>query len=177
MKRAVIFLLISCWLCLSAAVSISRPVSDSILLDLDDELLPYPTETDLPSTLLIDTRIPVFVDGHWQIMSSEEHRELRRRGPAPKDATQATKTTEVVIDTSTVTESANPPMTTTAAASPLPSVFDGALAANFSTDKMCPDFINEFLSNDTFKACYPVSLLFQVRLCCHYKTHGQTRKR
>ncbi|KAI3337361.1 hypothetical protein HD806DRAFT_36775 [Xylariaceae sp. AK1471] len=156
-QRAVIFLLISCWVCLSAAASVSFSIS------LDDELLPQPTvaDSDLPSTLLIDTRIPVFVDGHWQTMSEEEHRELRRRGSAPKETPDATSTIKVVIDTSTVTESADSQTTPTAAASPLPSVFDGALAANFSADKTCPNFINEFLSNETFKACYPVSLLLQ----------------
>ncbi|RWA09865.1 hypothetical protein EKO27_g5232 [Xylaria grammica] len=95
-------------------------------------------------------------------MSGEEHRELRRREAAPKETTpQTTMTTEVVIDTSTVTDSANPATTTTATASPLPSPFDGALAANFSGDNTCPTFINDFLSNATFKACYPVSLLLQ----------------
>ncbi|KAI3338869.1 hypothetical protein F4824DRAFT_63201 [Ustulina deusta] len=156
LSRAMIFLLISCWICLSTAASISAGES------------PRPT---LPGTepeaevLLIDPRIPVFVDGHWQIMSDEEHRELRRRAAAPKETSQpaatATATTEIVIDASTVTDSASPAATTTAAASPLPSPFDGALAANFSGDDACPTYINEFLSNATFKACYPISLLLQ----------------
>lgn len=158
-----IFLLISCWICLSTAASISAGES------------PRPT---LPGTepeaevLLIDPRIPVFVDGHWQIMSDEEHRELRRRAAAPKETSQpaatATATTEIVIDASTVTDSASPAATTTAAASPLPSPFDGALAANFSGDDACPTYINEFLSNATFKACYPISLLLQVSLALPY---------
>jgi len=71
-------------------------------------------------------------------------------------------TTEVVIDTSTVTKAGDLSTTTTAAASPLPSPFDGALAANFSNDDTCPNFINAFLSDATFKSCYPVSLLLQV---------------
>ncbi|KAJ2988053.1 hypothetical protein NUW58_g4177 [Xylaria curta] len=95
-------------------------------------------------------------------MSDEEHRELRRREPAPKESQQAaTTTTEVVIDVSTVTDSTGSPTTTTAASSPLPSPFDGALAANFSAGQSCPNFINAFLSNETFKACYPISLLLQ----------------
>ncbi|KAI1429370.1 hypothetical protein F5Y12DRAFT_727931 [Xylaria sp. FL1777] len=154
LSRAVIFLLISCWVCLGAAAA-------SISVDQS------PRPTTLPATdtevLLIDPRIPVFVDGHWRIMSDEEHRELRRRAAAPKETetAQATRTTEVVIDASTVTDTANPASTTTAAASPLPSPFDGALAANFSGDDVCPTFINDFLSNATFKACYPISLLLQ----------------
>ncbi|KAJ8120885.1 hypothetical protein O1611_g10247 [Lasiodiplodia mahajangana] len=96
-------------------------------------------------------------------MSDEEHRELRRRGASAKETTASTATattTEVVIDTSTITNSADPVATTTAA-SPLPSPFDGALAANFSAGRSCPNFINDFLSNATFKACYPISLLLQ----------------
>ncbi|KAI1128071.1 hypothetical protein F5Y10DRAFT_265513 [Nemania abortiva] len=176
--RAVIFLLISCWTCVSfaAAASIPPPSLDESprptatlspplrlnrIIEQNKEL-PDPE----PSTLLIDTRVPVFVDGYWRMMSDEEHRELRRRGAAAASAketaapTATATTTEIVIDPSTVTNSADPVATTTAA-SPLPSPFDGALAANFSTGQSCPNFINEFLSNATFKACYPISLLLQ----------------
>ncbi|KAI0481711.1 hypothetical protein F4859DRAFT_431273 [Xylaria cf. heliscus] len=165
-SRAVIFTLLSCWCLIStaAAAVAASPSSDEprrlrptlTLTEADTS-----ADTDSEQLLLIDTRIPVFVDGHWQIMSGEEHGELRRRAAAPKEAPQATTTTEVVIDTSTVTAAADPPTTTTAAASPLPSPFDGALAANFSAGQSCPNFINAFLSNATFKACYPVSLLLQ----------------
>lgn len=104
-------------------------------------------------TLLVDTRIPVFVGGHWQIMSEDEHlRHLRKRVArrADDDDDLATSTIEIAIPTTS--------------ASPLPSPFDGALAANFSGDNngACPNFINNFLSNATFKACYPFSLLLQV---------------
>ncbi|KAI0105510.1 hypothetical protein GGR51DRAFT_191490 [Nemania sp. FL0031] len=172
--RAVIFLLLSCWTCVSFAAAASIPS-----LDLDESPRPTatlsptlilsrigrPKETELPEpeTLLIDTRIPVFVDGYWRMMSDEEHRELRRRGASAKETTApaaTATTTEIVIDPSTVTNSADPVATTTAA-SPLPSPFDGALAANFSAGQSCPNFINEFLSNATFKACYPISLLLQ----------------
>lgn len=163
MHRAVIFVLISFWACLAAADSISpaslRPTPTPIIPNTGTGLK---TATwSEPETLLIDTRIPVFVDGHWQIMSEEEHGDLRRRVAAPKETPPAATTTEVVIDTSTVTDSADAPTTTTAAASPLPSPFDGALAANFSSGQECPNFIYSFLSNATFKACYPVSLLLQ----------------
>ncbi|KAH8157538.1 hypothetical protein CIB48_g10705 [Xylaria polymorpha] len=165
MYRAVIFTLISCWCLISTAAAAAVAASPSS--DEPPRLRPTLTlteadiDTDAELLLLIDTRIPVFVDGHWQIMSDEEHGELRRRAAAPKDAPHATTTTEVVIDTSTVTDAADPPTTTTVAASPLPSPFDGALAANFSAGQSCPNFINAFLSNATFKACYPVSLLLQ----------------
>ncbi|KAI1754318.1 hypothetical protein F4782DRAFT_528747 [Xylaria castorea] len=172
MHRAVIFALISSWCLISTAAAAAAAAAGASSPSSPDEsprlhptvtLTETDTDTDTGSELLllIDTRIPVFVDGHWQIMSDEGYSELRRRAAAPKDAPQATTTTEVVIDTSTITDVADPPTTTTAAASPLPSPFDGALAANFSTGQSCPNFINEFLSNATFKACYPVSLLLQ----------------
>ncbi|KAF2970469.1 hypothetical protein GQX73_g3167 [Xylaria multiplex] len=164
LNRAVIILLISCWICLSTAASISLDESPRPTLFLTGTNTGAEAEAEVQeSRLLIDTRIPVFVDGHWQIMSDEEHRELRRREAAPKETTPqtTTMTTEVVIETSTVTDSANPATTTVATSSPLPSPFDGALAANFSGDNSCPTFINDFLSNATFKACYPISLLLQ----------------
>lgn len=171
-----IFLLVSCWTCLSIA---------AVAASISPDNLPRPTlsgtetGTDIstdtePEILLIDTRIPVFIDGHWHIMSDEEHRELRRREAAPKEAPKETPTaatTEVVIDvakvtdspvsTSTTTNATTTDVTTTTSASPLPSPFDGALAANFSTGQSCPHFINTFLANATFKACYPTSLLLQ----------------
>ncbi|KAI1312127.1 hypothetical protein F5Y03DRAFT_341440 [Xylaria venustula] len=162
LSRAVIFLLfVSCLcqsLCLGAAAA-------SISVDESPRPTTLPAPAPEDEVLLIDPRIPVFLDGHWRIMTHEEHRELRRRGGAAasdSDAPSATRTTEVVIDASTVTVTdSDDAATTTAAASPLPSPFDGALAANFSGDNECPTFINEFLSNATFKACYPVSLLLQ----------------
>ncbi|KAJ3570030.1 hypothetical protein NPX13_g5872 [Xylaria arbuscula] len=72
-------------------------------------------------------------------MSNEEHRELRRRADAAQhnkdsdaesdadthtdtetttEKPKATKTTEIIINAATVTDSANPVSTTTAAASP-----------------------------------------------------------
>lgn len=167
MYRAMIFLLVSCWTCLSiTAVAAAASISP------DESPRPTLSGTDTgrqtePEILLIDTRIPVFVDGHWRIMSDEEHRELRRREAAPKEPAPTATTTEVVVDVSKITDSPDPvsastsTSTSTVAASPLPSPFDGALAANFSTGQSCPNFINTFLSNATFKSCYPVSLLLQ----------------
>ena len=119
-----------------------------------------------PETLLVDTpRIPVFVGGHWQIMSDDGQRgesfqsKLARRAGDDDDNDDtnggddpaATSTIELPVDTS-------------AAAKPLPSPFDGALAANFSADNggACPNFINQFLSDPKFKDCYAFSLLLEV---------------
>ena len=49
----------------------------------------------------------------------------------------------------------------TVVASALPSPFDSSLGSNF-TSQACPDFFESFLSNTTFQACVPVSLLLQT---------------
>ena len=49
----------------------------------------------------------------------------------------------------------------TVVASALPSPFDSSLGSNF-TSQACPDFFDSFLSNTTFRACVPVSLLLQT---------------
>ncbi|RYP26603.1 hypothetical protein DL766_006683 [Monosporascus sp. MC13-8B] len=112
-------------------------------------------------TLLVDTRLPVFVRGNWQIMSDEEHRHFLHIKQAERraDDEKVTSTIEITVGTAAAT-----PSTPTVAPSPLPRPFDGALAANFSgvNDGACPNFINNFLSDSTFRECYPLSLLLQV---------------
>ncbi|KAI2615478.1 hypothetical protein GGR54DRAFT_291426 [Hypoxylon sp. NC1633] len=138
MQMAVIILIISCWIPLASAISLGGS--------------PRSTET----TLLIDTRIPIYVDGHWQIMSPDEHRQLVRREPEA----QTTQTFQVDVSTAT----AVPSTTSTVASGPLPTPFDGALAANFSGEDgggSCLNFINNFLDNSTFQGCYPLSLLLK----------------
>lgn len=46
---------------------------------------------------------------------------------------------------------------------PLPQPFDSSLGNNFTTDT-CPQFFDDFLTNQTFLDCLPFSLLLQVRL-------------
>ncbi|KAI0145802.1 hypothetical protein F4776DRAFT_375928 [Hypoxylon sp. NC0597] len=140
-QMAVIVLIISCWVPLTAAIS------------LED------TPRSIGTTLLIDTRIPVLVNGQWQIMSEEEllDRELVRRVPA-------TQTYEIDVSKATATTGSSTAATTTVATSPLPSPFDGALAANFSGDDgggSCLDFIDKFLADPQFQTCYPLSLLLK----------------
>jgi hypothetical protein len=43
----------------------------------------------------------------------------------------------------------------------LPRPFDSSIGNNF-TEPSCPQFFNDFLSNDTFQECLPFSLLLQV---------------
>ncbi|KAI1144186.1 hypothetical protein F5Y05DRAFT_19981 [Hypoxylon sp. FL0543] len=141
MQMAVIVLIISCWVPLTHAIS------------LED------APRSIGTTLLIDTRMPVFVNGQWQTMSEEEllDRELVRRLPA-------TQTVEINVSTATATTGSATAATTTVATGPLPSPFDGALAANFSGDDgggSCLDFIDKFLADPQFKTCYPLSLLLK----------------
>ncbi|KAI0013614.1 hypothetical protein F4779DRAFT_640083 [Xylariaceae sp. FL0662B] len=134
---AVIFLTISSWVSLTTAISLDHP--------------PQPAETQL----LIDTRIPVFLNGRWQIMSEEEHRQLLRRRAESDSGDVSTTTYEVDVSTATAS-----PTTTTIADGPLPSPFDGALAANFSGDDgggSCPAFISSLLKNSTFQS-WPTEL-------------------
>lgn len=136
---AVIILIISCWIPLTAAISL--------------EASPRSSPTTETATLLIDTRIPVLINGYWQIMSAEEHRQLVRRQPGTQTFT---------VDVSAATDTAS--TTSTVATGPLPTPFDGALAANFSGDDgagTCLNFINSFLDDPTFQACYPLSMLLK----------------
>lgn len=72
------------------------------------------------------------------------------------------------------TATINPETTTTTAtgssiqtaaqtgATSLPRPFDSSIGTNF-TSPTCPQFFNDFLSNQTFNECLPFSLLLQVR--------------
>ncbi|KAK7739627.1 hypothetical protein SLS62_011245 [Diatrype stigma] len=156
MHPAMIFLLLA----LSCLVSLTTAASSSHGDSATPRRSPLSAET-----LLVDTRIPVFVGGHWQIMSEDEHRRhlrLQKKVARRADGSSTSSSSSSGGDEATSTI-AIPVHTTTPAASPLPSPFDGALAANFSGDNdgACPKFINSFLSDATFKQCYPFSLLLQ----------------
>ncbi|CAK7213196.1 hypothetical protein SCUCBS95973_001718 [Sporothrix curviconia] len=136
-------------------------------------------------TLLRDDRMPLLKNGAWTFLSHDETVELRKRDDTDtavttahetKTATAATTattqttlhkagttttTTDKAETTTTGTGTTTTKTTKTASASPLPSFFDSSLASNFTTDSACPSFINAFLTNPTFKKCYPFSLLLQ----------------
>lgn len=107
-------------------------------------------------TLLIDQRPPPL----------EAIRKRQGSGAAPSNAssTPGSSGSGTPIASSTVAA----PSTTNGASStqtsdplPLPSPFDSFLDTNF-TAPSCPQFINGFLSNATFKSCLPFSLLLTV---------------
>lgn len=75
-------------------------------------------------------------------------------------ATEATEATEEPSASTSIPTSiaiAAPSATATV----LPQPFDTTLGNNFTTES-CPRFFNNFLNDDTFKRCYPFSLLLQT---------------
>jgi len=110
--------------------------------------------------------------------SSILERELvydRRPAPKPRmglharqdDSSAATTTTPTLglssINAPSSTSSISESQIQTASSVPtsLPRPFDSSIGNNF-TEPSCPQFFNDFLSNDTFQECLPFSLLLQV---------------
>ncbi|EPE10333.1 c6 zinc finger domain containing protein [Ophiostoma piceae UAMH 11346] len=130
---------------------------------------------DVPAaTLLIDDRIPVKRNGQWLFVEQDETAELRKRAHTDTEtdtdidttattapATTKTRSTVTITGTGTTTTGKTTTKSKTTSSSPLPSVFDGNLASNFSTGSACPTFISNFLADPTFKKCYPFSMLLQ----------------
>lgn len=84
-----------------------------------------------------------------------------RRTP-PEPAMRLFKRAEQSGTSSTKSSSTSAlPTATCQSASPLPSAFDTTLGNNF-TSSTCPTFFQNFLRNDTFNECVPLSLLLQV---------------
>ncbi|KAK1835105.1 hypothetical protein QBC39DRAFT_388833 [Podospora conica] len=116
-----------------------------------------PTNSHPPEeTLIIDQRVNYQQnDGSW-VMVAKDEADLRRVRKRDHDDTEeeATPTTTLQIAVSTATET-----------TPLPSPLDSNLSSNFSkaadNSTPCPLFINAFLTDPTFKQCYPLSLLLQ----------------
>ncbi|SPO04537.1 uncharacterized protein DNG_07222 [Cephalotrichum gorgonifer] len=136
---------------------------------------PAPTER-----LLVDNSIPVLVDGKW-VWMAEDSPELRRRRDDDDDEENGkgkeTETSQAGEAKSTVTVTPIPTHSayrkdgeettsteTNPTPSPLPSPFDNNLDFNFTSNggKSCPRFLNNLLTSDTFKSCYPISMMIQT---------------
>ncbi|KAK8090199.1 hypothetical protein PG997_005160 [Apiospora hydei] len=135
-----------CWVSLTTAISLqaSRPPIETPAVD----------------------RLPSSSDSEqWQqIMSEEESaRRLPRRKVAARAADQGS-TTVISIEVPTSTTSKRSAVTPAAATGPLPSPMD-SLPTTFPDDVTgkCPAFIQSFLADNTFKSCYPFSMLLQVK--------------
>jgi hypothetical protein len=80
---------------------------------------------------------------------------------ARQDSSKTSASTTIKPKTSaSATESSIQTATQTGNAA-LPRPFDSSIGTNF-TSSTCPDFFNDFLSNQTFNDCLPFSLLLQV---------------
>jgi hypothetical protein len=81
---------------------------------------------------------------------------------SPAATTTATSGSSI-IDAPSATSSISESQIQTASSAPtsLPRPFDSSIGNNF-TEPACPQFFNDFLSNDTFQECLPFSLLLQV---------------
>ncbi|KAK3302425.1 uncharacterized protein B0T15DRAFT_496889 [Chaetomium strumarium] len=126
-------------------------------------------------TVIIDDQTPPSQEGQrWNVLPEQEIRGLRMRGqhttesPESTESSQPSRTSEGGSVTTTFSIAVGtliPTSTsTTASASPLPSILD-SLASNFTAGPdgqpaPCPIFINNFLNDPTFKKCYPLSMLF-----------------
>jgi hypothetical protein len=82
---------------------------------------------------------------------------------SPPAATTTTATGLPIVDAPSSTSSISESQIQTASSVPssLPRPFDSSIGNNF-TEPACPQFFNDFLSNDTFQECLPFSLLLEV---------------
>lgn len=132
--------------------------------------------------LLLDTRVPYMEGTAWTMLHPKDH-ELRRRATTSDESVTMTfeitistatttsltsstskeaSTTSTDSDSSSTTSATQTSATATASSSPLPVFFDGGLSNNF-TSETCPTFIDNMIAAEEFNACYPISLLLQVR--------------
>ncbi|OCT48677.1 hypothetical protein CLCR_04938 [Cladophialophora carrionii] len=85
---------------------------------------------------------------------------------SPEPTSTSSDPSASIIATETKTSDSTPSVSTSTSPSvtvittPLPTPFDTSLGSNF-TSSSCPQFFSTFLSNATFQACVPVSLLLQ----------------
>ena len=144
----------------------------------------------LPTTLLVDNSVPVLVGDKW-VWVPENAPELHRRqdkddkdkdkdkdkdddddddDDEEEEEEEATALATATEDDSEPTRTGDGEGSGTASAtksvetSPLPSPFDNNLNFNFTSNggKSCPRFLNELLTSEEFKECYPVSMVLQV---------------
>ncbi|ETI26443.1 hypothetical protein G647_03220 [Cladophialophora carrionii CBS 160.54] len=114
--------------------------------DSDDDI-----ESAVPTTLAEPTSTST------SISSSSTSPEPTSTSSAPS-ASIITTETKTSDSTPSVSISTSPSVTVIT--TPLPTPFDTSLGSNF-TSPSCPQFFSTFLSNATFQACVPVSLLLQ----------------
>ncbi|KAF9872935.1 C6 transcription factor [Colletotrichum karsti] len=151
----------SLWLIiLLTVISLVSAASESLSEALPAQITPPAIIAPLDA-LIVDDRTPTMIRGRWTMLPNQELR--KRDDDSVTDTPTATQKVKATDDPTTLTISVAVPATTVAAASPLPSPFDTSLAFNFTSNDgaSCPRFINELLTNQNFKKCYPLSMLLQ----------------
>lgn len=104
-----------------------------------------------------------------------QQQEMRKRAASEQSESESPESSKSPMPTSTkspitttfsiVVGTQKPSTTsTTAAASPLPSILDSMSVNSNGVTASCLTFISTFLANSTFKECYPLSMLFDVSL-------------
>ena len=81
--------------------------------------------------------------------------------PAATATTSTSGLSSIDAPSSTSSISESQIQTASSVPTSLPQPFDSSIGNNF-TEPSCPQFFNDFLSNDTFQECLPFSLLLQV---------------
>lgn len=162
-------------------VSLPVAAADLNLITADPVLLPAATCLAAPTeTLIRDRHYQVRPHSHWDFVSRLAMDEMRKRDDNDTETdtdTDAATTTDVsASSTVTITAPARTTVTktlsasttsttssaTTSTTSALPSPFDSGLSSVLaSASENCSTFVNDFLADDTFQECYPLSMLLQ----------------
>ena len=154
--------------CLSFSSATSYLIEEEMIETQADGSDPSGSTVDdlaLPGTLLVDPAYPI--PNEWTLQNSPG--DLKRRD----DSLNAASSTSSSAPTSTDSGSASTTLVSSASStssglvvstplptSQLPEPFDLGFSNNITTS--CQSFMNNMLSNDTFKTCLPFSLLLQV---------------
>ncbi|KAI9886711.1 MAG: hypothetical protein M1823_001487 [Watsoniomyces obsoletus] len=124
----------------------------------------------LRSTLdRLERRGEILFDARTPPTPANAHLQKRQLFSSPSSSPSSTSSSPSSSSMSeTSSTSTSPPASTSSvvsspgagSGSPLPSVFDTSLGANF-TSNACPEFFRQFLANAEFRNCLPFSLLLQ----------------
>lgn len=137
------------------------------------EIVPIDGVAVPTDALLVDNSVPVLVGDEWTWISDDDAEvDLRKRQDKDEEETTTVSSSSQAARTSGISSVSSASKTTAVTSSKavattaaLPSPFDSGLDFKFTSNggKSCPNFLNEMLLDETFKSCYPVSLMLEVR--------------
>ncbi len=173
------FLLLLLSSCISIASAGKIYLADQMVEDPREQVVDQPPEDwgsafhrlAQTGTILADQRPPPGpVDWVLATFPDPNVQRLQRRDDPLGSGDQGGTTSSSSIKASSTATTASTSSTTSSAAatettSALPTPFDVGFNSNITTE--CASFMNEMLSNSTFKTCLPFSLLLQVRSFSH----------